>query len=328
MIRFGIIGASGIAKKFKDDIKHVDNAEITAVSARNKEKAEEYKNVYGVNYAFGSYEALCQSDVIDAVYIATPHNFHKEQALLALNNEKHVLLEKPITVNSTELRELILAAKKNNVLLMEAMWTLFLPISKKIKDIVTKKIYGDIKHIDIQFGYDLFKHGDETRRWLNKDLAAGSLLDMGIYPVHYFLWLIDDDIIDIKSSCTWTKTKVDKTTQIDIKTRGNVSVTLQSSMGKVLSNNCVVTFENGTKITVVDFSRPHFYFINQEKYSMPFIEGGFQYQIESFAKTIELGETENNIMTHVRSLAGLSLIDKVRKQIDLIYPFETLNDLD
>jgi predicted dehydrogenase len=127
MIRFGIVGAKGIAQKFARDIKLVENAKLTAVSARSEEQAKAYQNMYKTEYFFSSYEEMAKSSVIDAVYIATPHNLHFSLAILFMENKKHVLVEKPIAVNQVEYQKMIDCAKKNQVLLMEAMWTSFLP---------------------------------------------------------------------------------------------------------------------------------------------------------------------------------------------------------
>ena len=112
MIRFGIVGAGGIAEKFASDIKFAKNAKGVAIASRNIDKAIEFKNQFDLEYAFGSYQEMAKSDLIDAVYIATPHNFHKEQAILFMNHKKHVLCEKPIAVNKDEFEEMVICAKK------------------------------------------------------------------------------------------------------------------------------------------------------------------------------------------------------------------------
>ncbi len=99
MIKFGIIGAGGIAKKFARDIKLSTNSTLVAIGARTKAKMEEYKAYYKVEFAYSSYLDLAKSSVIDAVYIATPHSFHYEQAIMFLKHKKHVLVGKRQTVH-------------------------------------------------------------------------------------------------------------------------------------------------------------------------------------------------------------------------------------
>lgn len=182
MVRFGIVGCGGIAKKFARDINFVEDAKITAVSARSKEKASIYKAEYSVDFAYSSYLDLAKSNEIDAVYIATPHNFHYEQAKMFIEHGKHVLVEKAITVNLTQLNELIETAKQHNVLLMEAMWTHFLPSSQYIKRLIQS--LGKLKKAEIVFGYDLLNHHPK-KRLINPNLAGGSILDIGVYPISF-----------------------------------------------------------------------------------------------------------------------------------------------
>ena len=201
MIKFGIVGCGGIAKKFARDIKFVEEAKLVAVSARTKEQAEKYKDQYLVPYTYSNYIDLANSNEIDAVYIATPHSFHYEQAIQFLNHKKHVLVEKPIAVNQTQLKEMIKVAKKNNVLLMEAMWTYFLPSTIYIKKYIEDNNLGKLIEANISFGYALIDNYPKERRLLNPNLAGGSLLDMGVYPVSFYNLIntVDIKYIDAKA---------------------------------------------------------------------------------------------------------------------------------
>jgi len=199
MVRFGIVGAGGIANKFARDLLLVDNAKLTAVSARSVAKAEAYKLQYNVEFAFSSYEAMALSDKIDAVYIATPHNFHYEQAILFMRNHKHVLIEKPIAVNLSQYEEMVKVAKDNSVLMMEAMWTRFLPSTRFIKGIIDEGDFGNLVEADIEFGYSLIDNYPEERRLLNPNLAGGSVLDMGVYPLSFFLMINKAEIKEINA---------------------------------------------------------------------------------------------------------------------------------
>ncbi|MBU1020594.1 MAG: Gfo/Idh/MocA family oxidoreductase, partial [Firmicutes bacterium] len=135
MVRFGIVGAGSIAQKFARDIRLVKNASLVAVASRDALKAFEFKEKYDLEVAYGSYLEMAKDPNIDAVYIATPHNFHFEQSLLYLNHQKHVLCEKPIAVNKEQLEMMISTAKNNDMLLMEAMWSKFLPAHVLIKQL-------------------------------------------------------------------------------------------------------------------------------------------------------------------------------------------------
>ena len=126
-VRWGIVGPGNIANKFAKAIKNVETAELVAVAARSKEKGKIFAETYGIKNVFTGYEKMAESDLVDAVYIATPHPFHKPNAKMFLSAKKHVLCEKPVCVNAYQAENLKECAKENNVFLMEAMWTRFLP---------------------------------------------------------------------------------------------------------------------------------------------------------------------------------------------------------
>ncbi|MCF7926734.1 MAG: Gfo/Idh/MocA family oxidoreductase [Candidatus Izimaplasma sp.] len=321
MIRFGIVGAGSIAHKFAEDIKGTKKATITAVSSRSKEKAEAFAKRFEIEQAVEGYDTLAKSNLVDAVYIATPHPFHKEQTLLFLNNNKHVLCEKPVSVNEDEFIEMRNTAKENNVLLMEAMWTRFLPSTKKIKDIVESEKYGKLKHLYFEFGYPLIDDVNEKNRLLNPDLAGGSLLDIGVYPISFLLHLVRDQIKTLKTDATFHKTGVDTYVRMEITFESGVTATLKSSINQDLNAPGVINFEKGT-MSIEDFSRSNHFQVNDKTYNEPFIKGGFTHQIIDFVKTVEQNKIENPIMTHKESQRVMAFMDRVRKQIGLTYPFE------
>jgi len=126
-IKWGILGPGLIADTFVSDFSKVNNGEVVAIGSRSKERAEKLAKKYGVGTSYGSYSELLNDKSIDIIYIGTPHNFHYEQTKLCLEHGKHVLCEKPITVNAKESQELFNLAKSKNLFLMEVMWTPFLP---------------------------------------------------------------------------------------------------------------------------------------------------------------------------------------------------------
>ena len=321
MIRFGIVGCGGIAKKFARDIKLVENVELIAISARNKEKAQKYKALYRVPFAYSSYQALAKSNEINAVYIATPHSFHYEHALMFLKNGKHVLVEKPIAVNQNQLRNMIKVAKENNVLLMEAMWTYFLPSSIYIKQYIENNNLGNLKKANISFGYSLIDNYPKERRLLNPNLAGGGLLDMGVYPISFYNLINNVKIKNIDAKAELTSTGVDKTTYIKITDANNSITNIKSSIGEHFDNNASLIYDN-VKIKIQDFSRSNKFYINDKEYNIPYEGEGFVHQIRSFVNTIKKNKIENSIANHTLSMKTLKIMDQVRNKIGLIYPFE------
>lgn len=320
MIRFGIVGAGNIAHTFAEDVKFSKDAVITAVASRDLNKAEAFKEQYDIQYAFGSYEELAKSDKVDAIYIATPHNFHMEQSVLFMNHKKHVLCEKPIAVNVEEFEKMVAAAKENNVLLMEAMWTRFLPVTLEVREIVKSKKLGKLKHADIEFGFDMKGRAEEGRLF-NINLAGGSLLDVGIYPVAYTLNITDKPIKTIEATASFYKTGIDTECIINIVFEDESTAELISSFKENRNNIAVLDYEKG-KVIVQDFWSSQKYFINDEEFSLPHIGNGFSYQIDSFVDTLDKGLLENSIMTHDQTRKTMVLLDKIREIIGLKYPFE------
>jgi len=318
MVKFGIVGCGGIAKKFARDMEYVKNAKITAVSARNKETSQKYKEKYNVDFAYSSYLDLAKSKEIDAVYIATPHNFHYELAKMFMNQGKHVLIEKSITVNLKQLLELIHIAKVNNVLLMEALWTHFLPSSQYIKKLISS--LGDLKEASIDFGYDLLGNNPK-KRLLDLNLAGGSLLDIGVYPISFYHFIKKAPIKSITAKANFTATGVDAYCDINIVDENDARISIKSSIDRLLTNNATFIYENGT-IKLIDFSRCEVFYVDGKKHEIPYINEGFPHQIQSFVDTIEGGKTENEIMTHRASINCMTTMDQVRNEIGLIYPFE------
>jgi len=321
MIRFGIVGAGGIAQKFARDIKFSKGAIATAVASRNLDRANEFKDEHDIEYAFGSYEEMAKSDLIDAVYIATPHSFHMEQSILFMNHKKHVLCEKPIAVNVSQFEKMVASAKENNVLLMEAMWTRFLPATKKVRELVQSKKLGKLKHAYLEFGFEVMGLGGDEGRLFNANLAGGSLLDMGIYPVAYTLNITDQPIKSIQANAKKYKTGIDIECVVDVTFEDNSTAKLVSSFLEDRNTPGVIEFENG-KIVIDNFWRSQKVSINGEEFDYPFIGEGFPYQINGFVETLEKGLLENDIMTHDQTRKSMAILDQIRKVIELKYPFE------
>ncbi|WP_252723238.1 Gfo/Idh/MocA family protein [Pseudotamlana agarivorans] len=141
-INWGIIGLGKIANKFATDLQTVPGAKLYAVASRTQEKANAFAEKFNATKSYDSYKSLVEDPNIDAVYIATPHTFHKENTLMSLDQGIAVLCEKPFAMNSEEVQEMVFKAKEKNVLLMEALWTYFLPHYNYVLDLIENKTYG------------------------------------------------------------------------------------------------------------------------------------------------------------------------------------------
>src|SRR5260221_8734966 len=209
---WGVLGPGRIAQQFANGLKVVEDAALYAVASTSTERAAAFAQKNGGEKTYNSYEALVADPQVDAIYVATPHRYHFENAMLCLNAGKPVLCEKPLTVNAGETKKLIEVSKKNKVFLMEALWTRYLPIYSVIRKWLDEKVIGDISLMVGKFGFNAPKDKDD--RWQNPELAGGTLLDMGIYPIAISQWVMKAQPKSFVSMAHIGKTGVDELTTV------------------------------------------------------------------------------------------------------------------
>ena len=151
--RWGILGCGNIAKKFAGGLQALGDAELVAVGSRSQENADRFADEFGADRRHASYEALASDPEVDAIYVATPHPFHKENSILCLKHKKPVICEKPFTLNRAEAEELVSVARGENVFLMEAMWTRFLPLVVRLRELLAEGVIGDVRMVQADFGF-------------------------------------------------------------------------------------------------------------------------------------------------------------------------------
>ena len=180
-VRWGILGPGSIAHKFVAGLSLIPDAEVVAVGSRSIERANAFADEYGIPHRYGSYQELVDDADVDVIYVATPHSLHREHTLLCLQGGKPVLCEKPMAVNAREVAEMIQVAGNKNLFLMEAMWTRFLPVWVKVRELLAKGVIGEPRMLTADFGSRAAK--DPEHRLFAPHLAGGALLDVGVYPV-------------------------------------------------------------------------------------------------------------------------------------------------
>jgi predicted dehydrogenase len=178
-IGWGILGTGTVAQLFASDLACVPDAKLIAIGSRSRERARAFGKKFGVPNQYGSYAELTNDAQVQAVYIATPASAHKENMLLCLNAGKAVLCEKPFTINAREAEEVITLARHKKVFLMEAMWTRFVPLMVKVRDLLAAGAIGKISHFIADIGTRV--PFDSQGRVFNADLGGGALLQKGIY---------------------------------------------------------------------------------------------------------------------------------------------------
>ncbi|MEP1551218.1 MAG: Gfo/Idh/MocA family oxidoreductase [Paraglaciecola sp.] len=242
ILKWGIVSTGRIADKFCHDMAYVKNGTVAAVAARSLKDASDFAAKHNIHKAYQSYQSLFDDKDLDIIYIATPHTFHFKNVYDALSAGKHVLCEKPITISSQEFSVLAALAKQNNVFLMEAMWTYFLPSLLKAKEWVAQGRIGTIKHIKADFGY-LVPYEPEGRMY-NPDLAGGCLFDMGIYPLALAQYFNAGPLNDVVVKTQFAPRKVEKDVALLASSNG-VTLSLASSFQCRMQNAALIIGDQG-----------------------------------------------------------------------------------
>jgi predicted dehydrogenase len=196
-VRWGIVSTGRITHQFVQDFQFVPNGEVVAVASRSQESANAFAGKYGIAKAYAGYERLLEDRDVDAIYVATPHTLHFQNTADAITAGKHVLCEKPFTINPRESKEIFEVAGRSSVFVMEAMWTHFLPAIQKALGWVRQGRIGKLRQVKADFGYPQLPY-DPDRREYNADLAGGCLLEMGIYPVALAWLFMQKDPVELQ----------------------------------------------------------------------------------------------------------------------------------
>lgn len=302
-VKWGIAGLGKIAHQFAHDFVDVQNGELVGVASRSAERGKEFSEKYNAPKIYTNYQDLYNDDEIDAVYIATPHNFHLEMATEALKAGKAVLCEKPITINPDECRELMEVAKATGGYLMEGMWTYFLPALLKAQEWVAEGRIGKVKHVKSDFGYPV--PFDSQGRMYNPNLAGGALLDMGIYTVAMAWLFYKKDPIDISVVARNAPTGVDNDVTMLFEYDDELA-NLTTSFRSKLPNWTYIVGEGGN-IAIPDFWRAKECFLYEmeecvEHFKDPRSTNGFNFEIDAVSEDILQGRKESEVMPLAYSL--------------------------
>lgn len=319
-LKWGILGPGNIARDFAQALNRV-NGEVYAVASRNKERAEKFARENNVKKAYGSYDEIIKDKDIDVVYIATPHSNHYEYIIKSLNNNKHVLCEKAITVNEKELEEALKIAREKNLVLEEAMTLFHMPLYEKVIKKINKKDLGKVNMVQVSFGS--FKEYDENNRFFNLDLAGGALLDIGTYALSFARYFLSSMPEEILSTVKKAKTGVDEESGIILKTKEDEIATISLAFRSKMPKRGIVSCDNGF-ITIDNFPRANKATINYLDGKVEVIECGeeekaLDYEVIFMEERIKENKESNSIdLTYDVT----KIMSKVRKDWGIVYPFE------
>jgi predicted dehydrogenase len=324
-IRWGILGAGRIARKFASDLKLVEDAELIAVGSRSQQSADEFSNEFPVKYSHDTYEALVQNPEVDVIYIATPHNLHYENTLLCLQHGKAVLCEKPFAMNARQAVEMISMAREKKVFLMEALWTKFHPHYIKMQEMIGQGQLGEIKAVLINFGFKPMP--PIPARLFDPELGGGTVMDIGIYNVFIAMSILGQpDYID--AVMTAASTGVDEQCAILFRYKNGALAQLFSTFSSNLATEADICGTEGRIRLTSRFYEPSatIEFYKERVDSKEIIpvakEPGFGYQYEArhVNDCLHKGLTESSVVTFADTILLMETLDKIRAIAGIYYP--------
>lgn len=326
-IRWGIIAPGRIAHKFASDFSLIHNHSITSVASTNIERARAFADKYKLSSFYGDYREMLVKEKLDIVYIASPHSFHFEQAKMCLDLGISVLCEKPVTVHSGQLKQLLTLAAEKGLFFMEALWTVFLPTYTQIFEKINNGDIGSIIGVKADFGFHM--PFDQDSRLFNPSLGGGSLLDIGIYPLLLAtLCLGYPD--EIKALASLTELKVDDEMIAVLKYNERGLAQIQSTIRANTRTEAFIFGDNGS-IWVPGrwIDSQNFYLLKsdgqEELIHSPWDGFGYQFQISAVEKCLAQGLSECPLVPHSLSIQLMNQMDEIRKQTGIVYPEDAFN---
>ncbi|MGB2992734.1 MAG: Gfo/Idh/MocA family oxidoreductase [Paenisporosarcina sp.] len=324
MVRIGIVGTNMITERLLEAAIAIEDFKLTAVYSRTTEQAEKFASNYGVTKLFTNLEEMASSEEIDAVYIASPNSFHAQQAILFLQNGKHVLCEKPLAANAAEVATMIEAAQEHQVLLMEAMKSTLLPGFKVIQDNLHK--IGPIRRYFASYcqyssRYDKYKEGIVLNAF-NPKFANGALMDLGVYCLYPLITLFGEPN-EVKATGIMLESGVDGEGSVVLSYDDKDAVVMYSK----ITNSSLPSEIQGEKGSMIidKISSPeqieiHYNDGTTEQLSIEQSHPVMYYEVKEFIDLINSGKIQSKVNTFANSYTTMQVVDKVRAEIGLKFP--------
>ncbi|PRB16516.1 Gfo/Idh/MocA family protein [Microbacterium sp. MYb62] len=323
-LRWGILATGGIAGAFASDLRTA-GLDLVAVGSRSQESADAFAARFDIAHAHPSYEALVADPDVDIIYVSTPHPMHHENARLALENGKHVIAEKAFTLNAAEAHDLQTLAAERGLLVMEAMWTRYLPHMVRIRELIAEGALGEIRAVSAD--HTQLLPSDPAHRLNALELGGGALLDLGIYPIS-FIWDILGAPTTIRAVGRLIETGADaEVATVMTHEGGAVSTSLSSSRAAGPNVAGILGTAARIEIDTVWYAPTTFRVVLpdgtvQEEYSSQVEGRGMQYQAFAAERLVRDGILEGDILPIAESVAIMGTLDEIRAQIGVRYPRE------
>ena len=323
-VGWGLLATGNVARLFARDLV-AHGHRIAAVGSRSLNRAQRFADEFAVPRAYESYDDLVADDDVDVIYVATPPTFHAANARSALAHAKHVLIEKAFTVNAAEAREIVELARERRLLVMEAMWTRFLPHMKFVRGVIAAGRIGEVRSLHSDHTQRL--PSDPTHRLNDPRLGGGALLDLGAYPVSFAHDVLGEPS-EVIARGALTATGVDAAVAIILRHGGGAISTSYSSMETRGSNTAAVLGTQGRIEIEPVWYAPSTVAVHDaegqviERFEQPVSGRGMQYQAAEVERLVEAGESASPVMPPEESIAVMATMDQVRTAIGVRYPDE------
>lgn len=323
-LKVGILGTGEMAGVMAASIAEMEHAEVWAVASRTMEDACTFALKYDIKKAYGTYEELLKDKEVELVYIAVPQSHHALYASQCIDKKKPVLLEKSFTVNAEQAEALIAKAEHEGVFITEAVTIRYMPMAKKIKEIVESGIIGKINTITANLGYAM----TEKQRILDPALAGGALLELGVYPLTLITLIAGTGVTDISCEARKSKSGIDLEDHVflvvkegtdEIRCAFYTSVIGPADQSGIVYGTqgymVIGNIENLSYVEVYDKDHKRVERIEQS-------ENRYMYEIEACRRAIGNGKIECEEMTHKESIRIMKIMDLIRRGVGVSYPFE------
>ena len=321
MLRWGILSTGVIAKNFAETARRMGGVELTAVASRSAQSAEAFSEAYGIPKRYASYEALAADPEVDIVYVATPHSRHYADMKLLIGAGKHILCEKSFTTDAAQAVEVLRMARERGVFVMEAFWTKLIPVYREVERLIAEGAIGEVRSVTAQYGYTT---GREARKF-DAALAGGTLLDIGVYAIGFACMMLGYSFDDVLSQLILNDAGTDATDAILLR-RGRAVAQLTCGIGFNMPTHGAVygtkghidipEFKNPERVTLfVDGEAPHVI-------ERPFEVNGYEYEIREAERCVSEGKLQSGLMTWEQTVSVMRIMDEVRRQNGMRFPFE------
>ncbi len=324
VIKWGIWGTGQMAQVFAKALSNLDGHELTAIASRSMQKARNVQQKFSAREAYEGLEAMVASDV-DIIYIASPHLFHAQDMQTIIQAKKHILCEKAFTMNAVEAQQAISAAKANNLFIMEALWTRFLPVYEAAKTWLDQGLIGDIRMMHLNL--TSHKEFDASSRFFDKQQGGGALLDLGVYCLSILQYFLGSPKL-IQSHHLLNEAGSDQCASAILHYEKPYMSSFNISFDAATNRDAFIMGSKG-HIRIQDpfHAAQHIHLYQgqklQQSLHLPFEASpsglGYVYEILAVQEALHSGWLEHPIMPHADTISVMQQMDQMRADWGLIY---------